>query len=1375
MVEVDRFEVADADLDFVDRALTPTNAIAFRVPQLLIERFSTDPAKAMTPARLTLTASSPGIARQIGVVGEMVAAAAVKTAAFKVAIDGIQADAIGPYLRPLGVDETFDNASFSTALDGRFEARADGTMHTTLNVVDARLVDGGRELFEMPSIAVRDASYDPARDVVRLDDVELVGPTLPISRDADGTLRALGLRTLTIAAPATTEPLTTEPATTAAAVDAAPLPALPGLEIGKFVWRGSKVTLDDRATGGPPLSLTLDDITARVDDLALLTRGAAKPGKVSLAVRAPGLIETLDVNGTLTPAADALSFTLAADATGITFDRAKPLLAALHVEPTMADGKLNVEVDGTLKRDAGIYRADVAVHRAALTDGDAKWLAVDDATIRGASFDGHRARVESIDIISPHALVTRDDAGLLTAAGFKLLPVAALKVAPDAPYPPTLVDFSLPIVAQLDAIHVKDAHVEWRDENVLPAVDVSAVAQLNVNGLVIGDDAMPANIAVEVTTPGVIDRLSLAGNFKLAPHEQSLNVTVAGTGLSGRAIEAYLPPTIGIDMAGRSVAATLSVSLKADARGGSSGALELKDARITTADCTTIDAGASAMRATIDRIDLPGKTIAIDEFAVDGARFAASQDASGLHALGVTISPMPLRMAKPAPPKLEPTAAAGASDVNALVRAANESLPLVTLKRLNLNASRVEFAPAAFAAPIVVTDATLTNDAEPIVLGGPTPADDPAIHLRATAGVVGIVGAIRADARFAPFATEPTATLALDADHLDGTSLTRLMPSLATLIDGRDLADGHFATAFDARMQFARRGPIGIDLTRDVTGEMTIKETKLTVPTDVRPLVGVGEIHADKIRISPGTGSLVIGALDIAKPIASVVRDADGIHVAGFTIKVLQPVTTRPVATTTPTTVPTEVVVVAPLPAKPTSGGSDARIDRLTISGVDFRIEDRANKPASIIPVSDLDVEVVGLSTRALSEARPVRFSAVVSAGKVPLPPRKLKVGGPETEEREVFAEASANGNLTFFPKPSGYARASISGLELTAIRGLASEYGLTLGGGTFDGRVDVRLKSADTFEAKVWPTFNELRMKEVPDGPIQSTFRLPAPPDVIISTLEDVDGSLTFPFTVPIAAGKLDAGAVIGSAIGSVGKVLAEAMVAAPLKAGKLAAGLIGFDLGGGRQQGLEPVTIEFAAGESQLTAEQSAALARVRELMRRDPTIEATIQHELGGDDVALADARVNLGVDDSAAIAQQLMDRKRELQRRCAEESASLVVTLATRDAATAKDAQSRLSQTATQLKTTEDGLDSVFDLLRPGADRQASRRTKAAAILLADLRLRGVQGGAGERGRPRCGRPRATGERALQPAGNGRGTRANRADAAGEVVAEMRNAE
>jgi len=105
----------------------------------------------------------------------------------------------------------------------------------------------------------------------------------------------------------------------------------------------------------------------------------------------------------------------------------------------------------------------------------------------------------------------------------------------------------------------------------------------------------------------------------------------------------------------------------------------------------------------------------------------------------------------------------------------------------------------------------------------------------------------------------------------------------------------------------------------------------------------------------------------------------------------------------------------------------------------------------------------------------------------------------------------------------------------LQAARGIVQPYGITLGGGTFDFAADVRMQGADTFDAKLYPTFTDLRVTEPSNGPIQRTLQIPAPLDIGIAAVQDADGSISLPVRVPIKAGEIDMGTIIGSAVGAV------------------------------------------------------------------------------------------------------------------------------------------------------------------------------------------------------------------------------------------------
>jgi hypothetical protein len=124
--------------------------------------------------------------------------------------------------------------------------------------------------------------------------------------------------------------------------------------------------------------------------------------------------------------------------------------------------------------------------------------------------------------------------------------------------------------------------------------------------------------------------------------------------------------------------------------------------------------------------------------------------------------------------------------------------------------------------------------------------------------------------------------------------------------------------------------------------------------------------------------------------------------------------------------------------------------------------------------------------------------------------------------------------------------------------------------------------------------------------------------------------------------------------------------------------------------------------------------------EKMKKNPLMEVTIRHELGGGDVARAQARANPSPDDCRNLAGFLRDRKIQLMRLRSTEAGRAKALLVSSD----PDAQTAVAQLRAidrEIAQNEDALDRVYDLLRPGAERQAARRTRAAAIEIGRQRI------------------------------------------------------
>jgi hypothetical protein len=747
--------------------------------------------------------------------------------------------------------------------------------------------------------------------------------------------------------------------------------------------------------------------------------------------------------------------------------------------------------------------------------------------------------------------------------------------------------------------------------------------------------------------------------------------------------------------------------------------------------------------------------IAIDELSMDGLETGARLGADGaVHALGVTIRPvsasqtggpatLPAATNAPVPVVVQPS-----EDVAKLVADARRPLPVITLDKLDVNVRRAtvrnEAEPSA--EPLEVRDLRLHNLSR-IEMGGPQADARPPVRLELTGKIAPVVGQIALNATMTPLAAEPAGTITLNVSGIRGSGITELLPKLAEKIDGTGLTDGQFHTQLQLRAKLDKRGPRDIDLSRPFTLDVAVNDIAFT-QGDTK-YVGLESIRADQVRVVPASGSVLAKTLEIVKPQAYAVREADGIHALGLIIKTPPPATSP---TTEPTIAPQPPAPEAPVAqAQPSSTDGEKRIDLLTISGLDVRVEDRSVEPQVIVPLNNLDVEARGLTTLALVEPRPIRFTALVNSGKVPLKVHQkgagiigavgdlaTMIGGkkeeqppPTTrpmEDRELFSQVAAAGQLSIYPKPRGYVKTSISGVELSAFEGVAKTVGVELTEGVFDGNVDVRFRDDGAIATKSKFVMTDLTLNEGPNGFISRHIALPGPLDAVIKTVRDADGSITLAPNVDLKEGQLSGAQMAGEAGKAISSIIASAFASAPQKLVGGVSDAIGITslLGGDKKPDEpQPVVIQFVPGGVDLDPAARKQLDDLLEQARKDENMQLTIRHELGGGDVAVAQQRGNPSRDDSLAMATELRSRKLVLAQERAQLAGQARAQLASIGVDQSAAVLTRLRSLDQQIGGIELSLDQLYDLLKPGAERQAARRTRAAGIEIGRVRAEAVR--------------------------------------------------
>jgi hypothetical protein len=223
---------------------------------------------------------------------------------------------------------------------------------------------------------------------------------------------------------------------------------------------------------------------------------------------------------------------------------------------------------------------------------------------------------------------------------------------------------------------------------------------------------------------------------------------------------------------------------------------------------------------------------------------------------------------------------------------------------------------------------------------------------------------------------------------------------------------------------------------------------------------------------------------------------------------------------------------------------------------------------------------------------------------------------------------------------------------------------------------------------------------------------------DVVIKALQDPDDSITVPVSVRIKEGEIDN---IGSAaVGALGSVFGTAVMSAPVKLAAPVTNLLPFGKKG--QTPVEPVELSFSPGDTGLSASDRQALDRLIALMQKEKDVQLQFRHELGTADVERAERLANPDIAECENLAYRLRNRKLELLASRAAVAGQVRGVIASGlPGSASNDAVSQLRSLDRDIADTEDSLDKVYELMRPGAQRQAGRRTRAASIALAEDRM------------------------------------------------------
>jgi hypothetical protein len=406
------------------------------------------------------------------------------------------------------------------------------------------------------------------------------------------------------------------------------------------------------------------------------------------------------------------------------------------------------------------------------------------------------------------------------------------------------------------------------------------------------------------------------------------------------------------------------------------------------------------------------------------------------------------------------------------------------------------------------------------------------------------------------------------------------------------------------------------------------------------------------------------------------------------------------------------------------------RLDQVLVSGLGMVYRDMTVTPPLTVPLNGLDLDLQGLMLPVPEKPSPVRFNAIMTAGRVPIEGRDGNA-----LERFLFQELTASGHITPGPNPDGWIKAGIKGFEMRALSGLARRKGIQIRNGLMDVGVDVRLKPSRQAGTHVKLAFTDLSLRDSSDGIVAKVLLLPVSLDAAIYMLQGLDGTfrLNVPFTMDLdtLSPKQLNTAIVGATAAVLGKAIATSPVKLLAGTGKLVSGTGRLLTGNAKPKPAtepveyDPLELIYEPGALALNNALRIQIDILAKRMRRDRHLVVTVRHQFGLGDLIVAERLANPSPQDSAELLNQLQHLKTQMQRQRVDLTSRAQAAYGAGDVAIGHELSQELAEQDNKLGLLEQACDNLLESLGPGSAQLERRRTREAALSLARARLLAVR--------------------------------------------------
>ena len=1162
---LERAQLADSRFVLHDESVDPATDLEVVVDQLAAENVVIDPDRLDEVVRLRAQLGVPGVAESLALEGTATPFAAKKSFELDLELNEIGLTRLAPHLQAAGLASDFEAGRFHARVDAQLETLAQGALRANA-VLSEVVLEDERELLALDGLRIEDVHHLPATGPqgepgaarTSVGTIALSGTRLSIQRDSEGSWHAAGLRL-----PAAVRAEQAEDA------------ARPGVDL---LLEDVQLTLQDFAIGGEPTGDTRDQ------------------AQLSAAFSAAGLARRFGLEGTIDtrPGPLDLGLDLAVRGEELSLDALEPYLEELGIESQLAGAGFQLDLEAGVRQAEQGLQAQLALTDLAFENAGETALGLKALRVPEVLVGEEQIRIGAIAIEEPVLRAARDAEGGLLALGLRMQPAVPDESQVEAPPAPEAAAPRSEVVADeetqasapaptitLDGLRLDGATIHWNDAAVEPAVATHLSVGAELEPITIGAGAPSASFTCELRLADVLESLALNADLRLDPADLQAGFDLSLDGLRAGPMVSYLPPGLRLALTDGRLRARVDCASAELEQGGRSASVVLQGLDYRDGESGEPLLALERLALDVPRFDLAGGIVTVAELSSSGLEMSVRRTGT------TTYETLGLLLETAAPADAEDALSDASEEAQTVEAAATEQRPTlarralaargeeavpptVRLDKLDLGLDRLHFQDETDPEASALVAGVRLSTPAPLTLLDATPEKLPPIELELTGRAEPVVAQGRLGLKLEPWIPDPELSLEFEANGLRGQGLTEVLPDLAEVLDGSGLDGGRLSGALQAVMRIRRRNPTDFDLASGFGFELEVKDVELRDHPDGELLAGVESILVDGRSVRPETGDVHLRSIEIAGSKGFARKESEGLRALGLLLKTpAQEELSEAQAPEEPESeVEPEPVTQAPSGDETPEpvAGPEIRVDQLLISGVEFDYRDVSVEPALHLPIQNLDLEVERLTTRALTEARPIHYRANILAGLVELPERDtssllggflgaaagaLTGGGDdfEVEQRPAFEEIGVSGRLTLFPNPRGFTRLNLRSLELVNFRGVASEAGVELADGLLDTQVDLRLRGEEGLTLGTKTIFSHLSVREPADGPISSYLRLPAPLDTVLFVLRDANEEVVIPLNVRMGSEGLSTGALVGTAVTTLGTLIGEAIASSPMR----------------------------------------------------------------------------------------------------------------------------------------------------------------------------------------------------------------------------------